>query len=224
MKHCIGSVFNNQSSIDLSYDFLIAFTALLVHRYMFRFVELFIKRPKDRSHFISTVRDMLKGYDQQLFVMLWILLPFPHWCYPLQFFLKLCFSIMDAFLLLQIKPLYSTYQKDLSNSLWEPLNTFWAECYESCKFSSQRRAKLQMESRRKFQVSDYALCSDGVQVYICCWWWLIPTKFVTSIYFHASYYSAGENIDPMPNTAVGGTCTNQRAADSAEGKRCTHWP
>ncbi|XP_021704634.1 neurobeachin-like protein 1 isoform X1 [Aedes aegypti] len=51
----------------------------------------------------------------------------------------------------KIKPLYSTYQKDLSNSLWEPLNTFWAECYESCKFSSQRRAKLQMESRRKFQ-------------------------------------------------------------------------
>ncbi|EDS42117.1 conserved hypothetical protein [Culex quinquefasciatus] len=50
-----------------------------------------------------------------------------------------------------IKPLYTSYQKDLSNSLWEPLNTFWAECYESCKFSSQRRAKLQMESRRKFQ-------------------------------------------------------------------------
>ncbi|KXJ70449.1 hypothetical protein RP20_CCG023574 [Aedes albopictus] len=52
---------------------------------------------------------------------------------------------------LQIKPLYSTYQKDLSNSLWEPLNTFWAECYESCKISSYRRAKLQMDSRRKFQ-------------------------------------------------------------------------
>uniref|UniRef100_A0A182S6I5 Uncharacterized protein n=1 Tax=Anopheles maculatus TaxID=74869 RepID=A0A182S6I5_9DIPT len=50
-----------------------------------------------------------------------------------------------------IKPLYTSYQKDLSNTLWEPLNTFWAECYESCKLSSQRRAKLQMESRRKFQ-------------------------------------------------------------------------
>ncbi|ETN61863.1 hypothetical protein AND_006473 [Anopheles darlingi] len=50
-----------------------------------------------------------------------------------------------------IKPLFSAYQKDLSNTLWEPLNTFWAECYESCKLSSQRRAKLQMESRRKFQ-------------------------------------------------------------------------
>uniref|UniRef100_A0AAG5CUG9 DUF4704 domain-containing protein n=1 Tax=Anopheles atroparvus TaxID=41427 RepID=A0AAG5CUG9_ANOAO len=51
----------------------------------------------------------------------------------------------------KIKPLYTSYQKDLSNTLWEPLNTFWAECYESCKLSSQRRAKLQMESRRKFQ-------------------------------------------------------------------------
>ncbi|EAA07301.3 AGAP003386-PA [Anopheles gambiae str. PEST] len=50
-----------------------------------------------------------------------------------------------------IKPLYTSYQKDLSITLWEPLNTFWAECYESCKLSSQRRAKLQMESRRKFQ-------------------------------------------------------------------------
>nr|XP_040227141.2 neurobeachin-like protein 1 isoform X2 [Anopheles coluzzii] len=51
----------------------------------------------------------------------------------------------------KIKPLYTSYQKDLSITLWEPLNTFWAECYESCKLSSQRRAKLQMESRRKFQ-------------------------------------------------------------------------
>ncbi|XP_053679026.1 neurobeachin-like protein 1 [Anopheles nili] len=51
----------------------------------------------------------------------------------------------------KIKPLFTSYQKDLSNTLWEPLNTFWAECYESCKLSSQRRAKLQMESRRKFQ-------------------------------------------------------------------------
>ncbi|XP_055643375.1 neurobeachin-like protein 1 isoform X2 [Toxorhynchites rutilus septentrionalis] len=51
----------------------------------------------------------------------------------------------------KIKPLYVSYQKVLSDSLWEPLNTFWAECYESCKLSSQRRARLQMESRRKFQ-------------------------------------------------------------------------
>ncbi|XP_055608825.1 neurobeachin-like protein 1 isoform X2 [Uranotaenia lowii] len=56
-----------------------------------------------------------------------------------------------SFIEKKIKPLYTSYQKDLSNTLWEPLNTFWAECYESCKFSSQRRAKLQMESRRKFQ-------------------------------------------------------------------------
>ncbi|XP_058062662.1 neurobeachin-like protein 1 isoform X2 [Anopheles bellator] len=56
-----------------------------------------------------------------------------------------------AFIDKKIKPLFTSYQKDLSNTLWEPLNTFWAECYESCKLSSQRRAKLQMESRRKFQ-------------------------------------------------------------------------
>ncbi|XP_058454329.1 neurobeachin-like protein 1 isoform X1 [Malaya genurostris] len=56
-----------------------------------------------------------------------------------------------SFIEKKIKPLYTSYQRDLSNTLWEPLNTFWAECYESCKFSSQRRAKLQMESRRKFQ-------------------------------------------------------------------------
>lgn len=36
--------------------------------------------------------------------------------------------------------------------LWEPLNTFWAESYEACKASSQKRAKYLMESRRKFQV------------------------------------------------------------------------
>lgn len=30
---------------------------------------------------------------------------------------------------------------------------FWAECYESCKLSSQKRAKIQMESRHKFQQS-----------------------------------------------------------------------
>uniref|UniRef100_A0A182FQT6 Uncharacterized protein n=1 Tax=Anopheles albimanus TaxID=7167 RepID=A0A182FQT6_ANOAL len=62
-----------------------------------------------------------------------------------------CQSVLRRLDLIDIKPLFSAYQKDLSNTLWEPLNTFWAECYESCKLSSQRRAKLQMESRRKFQ-------------------------------------------------------------------------
>lgn len=37
--------------------------------------------------------------------------------------------------------------------LWEPLNRFWAESYEACKASSQKRAKYLLESRRKFQVS-----------------------------------------------------------------------
>lgn len=92
---------------------------------------------------------------------------------------------MDAFLLLQIKPLYSTYQKDLSNSLWEPLNTFWAECYESCKFSSQRRAKLQMESRRKFQVSDYALWNDVVCSYVVFDDdWFLPSLLHQFIFMH----------------------------------------
>lgn len=53
----------------------------------------------------------------------------------------------------QIKPLHDAYQAEVSTTLWEPLNTFWAECYEACKSSSQKRAKQLMESRRKFQVS-----------------------------------------------------------------------
>jgi Domain of unknown function (DUF4800) len=39
----------------------------------------------------------------------------------------------------------------VSKTLREPLDTFWAECYEACKKASQHRAKLQMESRRRFQ-------------------------------------------------------------------------
>ncbi|KAJ6636555.1 Neurobeachin-like protein 2 [Pseudolycoriella hygida] len=51
----------------------------------------------------------------------------------------------------RIKPLHEGYQSEVSATLWEPLNTFWAECYEACKASSQKRAKQLMESRRKFQ-------------------------------------------------------------------------
>lgn len=51
----------------------------------------------------------------------------------------------------QVKPLHDAYQSEVSSTLWEPLNTFWAECYEACKGSSQKRAKQLMESRRKFQ-------------------------------------------------------------------------
>lgn len=39
---------------------------------------------------------------------------------------------------------------------------------------------------------------------------------------HVHLITVGENIDSMPNTAVGGTCTNHSAADAAEGERCTH--
>lgn len=53
--------------------------------------------------------------------------------------------------MLQIKPLHDSYQKDVTTILWEPLNIFWAECYEACKLSTQNRSKHQMESRRRFQ-------------------------------------------------------------------------
>lgn len=58
------------------------------------------------------------------------------------------------FFFLQIKPLYQEYQKILGSELWEPLNRFWAECYESCKLTSQKRAHIQMESRKRFQVKN----------------------------------------------------------------------
>lgn len=61
-------------------------------------------------------------------------------------------SIYAQFYCSQIKPLHDAYQNEVSATLWEPLNTFWAECYEACKSSSQRRAIQLMESRRKFQV------------------------------------------------------------------------
>lgn len=54
---------------------------------------------------------------------------------------------------LQIKPLHDTYLNEVSSMIWEQLNRFWAESYEACKASSQKRAKNLMESRRKFQVS-----------------------------------------------------------------------
>lgn len=50
----------------------------------------------------------------------------------------------------QIKPLYLAYEKDVNDTLSEPLNTFWAECFEACKDTSNKRVSMQMESRRKF--------------------------------------------------------------------------
>lgn len=46
--------------------------------------------------------------------------------------------------------MYQAYEKDVNDTLTEPLNTFWAECFEACKETSNKRVGLQMESRRKF--------------------------------------------------------------------------
>ncbi|XP_031626139.1 neurobeachin-like protein 1 isoform X2 [Contarinia nasturtii] len=52
----------------------------------------------------------------------------------------------------KIKPLHDAYVNEVSSTIWEQLNRFWAESYESCKASSQIRAKNLMESRKKFQL------------------------------------------------------------------------
>lgn len=62
------------------------------------------------------------------------------------------FSILISFPP-QIKPLHDEYINEVSQMIWEQLNRFWAESYEACKASSQKRTKNLMESRRKFQVS-----------------------------------------------------------------------
>lgn len=56
---------------------------------------------------------------------------------------------------LQIKPLYDRYQRDIELHLWEPINRFWAECYEACKAASKQRATHQAENRRLFQQKIY---------------------------------------------------------------------
>lgn len=64
--------------------------------------------------------------------------------------------ISFLFFLSQIKPLHDSYQNEIATTLWEPLNMFWAECYEACKTASQKRAALQLESRRRFQVNYFS--------------------------------------------------------------------
>ncbi|KPU78624.1 uncharacterized protein Dana_GF10562, isoform B [Drosophila ananassae] len=54
-----------------------------------------------------------------------------------------------------IKPLYDRYQRDIELHLWEPINRFWAECYEACKAASKQRATHQAENRRLFQQKIY---------------------------------------------------------------------
>ncbi|XP_039488182.1 neurobeachin-like protein 1 isoform X5 [Drosophila santomea] len=54
-----------------------------------------------------------------------------------------------------VKPLYDRYQRDIELHLWEPINRFWAECYEACKAASKQRATNQAENRRLFQQKIY---------------------------------------------------------------------
>lgn len=53
----------------------------------------------------------------------------------------------------QIQPLYDSYQRDVEINLWEPINRYWAECYEACKLASKKRSTFQAENRTIFQVS-----------------------------------------------------------------------
>ncbi|KQS43568.1 neurobeachin-like protein 1 isoform X1 [Drosophila erecta] len=55
----------------------------------------------------------------------------------------------------KVKPLYDCYQRDIELHLWEPINRFWAECYEACKAASKQRATNQAENRRLFQQKIY---------------------------------------------------------------------
>ncbi|XP_036671789.3 neurobeachin-like protein 1 isoform X2 [Drosophila suzukii] len=54
-----------------------------------------------------------------------------------------------------VKPMYDRYQRDIELHLWEPINRFWAECYEACKAASKQRATNQAENRRLFQQKIY---------------------------------------------------------------------
>ncbi|XP_055846151.1 neurobeachin-like protein 1 isoform X1 [Episyrphus balteatus] len=50
-----------------------------------------------------------------------------------------------------IKPLFDNYQREIESTLWEPINRYWAECYEACKAASKKRGTFQAENRRHFQ-------------------------------------------------------------------------
>ncbi|XP_067645671.1 neurobeachin-like protein 1 isoform X3 [Eurosta solidaginis] len=49
-----------------------------------------------------------------------------------------------------VKPLHDAYQREIELNLWEPINRYWAECYEACKAASKRRGTYQAENRRIF--------------------------------------------------------------------------
>ncbi|KAM7358806.1 neurobeachin-like protein 1 isoform 2-T3 [Cochliomyia hominivorax] len=50
-----------------------------------------------------------------------------------------------------VQPLYDNYQREVEINLWEPINRYWAECYEACKFASKKRCTFQSENRTQFQ-------------------------------------------------------------------------
>uniref|UniRef100_A0A0K8W1H1 Neurobeachin-like protein 1 n=1 Tax=Bactrocera latifrons TaxID=174628 RepID=A0A0K8W1H1_BACLA len=49
-----------------------------------------------------------------------------------------------------VKPLHDVYQREIELNLWEPINRYWAECYEACKAASKKRGTYQAENRRIF--------------------------------------------------------------------------
>jgi hypothetical protein len=53
---------------------------------------------------------------------------------------------------LQVKPLHDAYQATLDAQLTEPMNVFWAECYESSKAAVHRRNRETGDSKQRFQV------------------------------------------------------------------------
>lgn len=57
------------------------------------------------------------------------------------------------FLHFKVQPLYDNYQREVEINLWEPINRYWAECYEACKMASKKRNTFQTENRTLFQVS-----------------------------------------------------------------------
>uniref|UniRef100_A0A1B0AQU5 Uncharacterized protein n=1 Tax=Glossina palpalis gambiensis TaxID=67801 RepID=A0A1B0AQU5_9MUSC len=52
---------------------------------------------------------------------------------------------------LKVQPLYDVYQREVELNLWEPINRYWAECYEACKVASKKRGTLQADNRALFQ-------------------------------------------------------------------------
>jgi hypothetical protein len=58
---------------------------------------------------------------------------------------------------LQVKPLQDAYQAALDSQLMEPMNVFWAECYESSKTAVHRRNREMGDSKLRFQVLPLSL-------------------------------------------------------------------